>query len=70
MPRLQSTGVPGLGELLFDGTLMQDFGVVLAATWAFSLMSAVLLGSQALAEIAVALWVRSSPSGVAEGAAA
>jgi len=63
-------GVPGLGELLFDGTLMQDFGVVLAATWAFSLMSAVLLGSQALAEIAVALWVRSSPSGVAEGAAA
>lgn len=32
-------GIPGLGELLWDGTLLQDFGVVLAAAWAFSLLS-------------------------------
>lgn len=57
-------GIPGLGELLFDGTLTQDFGVVLAATWAFSLLSAALLCFQALAEIAVTLWVRRHPSGV------
>ena len=62
-------GVPGIGELLFDGTLMQDFGVVLAATWAFSLLSAALLAMQAVGEIVVALWVRSSPSGVVRGAA-
>jgi peptide/nickel transport system permease protein len=63
-------GIPGIGELLFDGTLMQDFGVVLAATWAFSLMSAGLLGAQAIAEIVVALWVRSSPGGVVQGVTA
>jgi len=62
-------GIPGIGELLFDGTLMQDFGVVLAATWAFSLLSALLLGTQAVSEIAVALWVRSSPGGVVQGGA-
>lgn len=59
-------GIPGLGELLFDGTLLQDFGVVLAATWAFSLLSAALLMMQALGEIAVALWVRRSPAGVVD----
>ncbi len=63
-------GIPGIGELLFDGTLLQDFGVVLAATWAFSLMSSGLLAFQGLGEIAVALWVRSSPSGVAQAEAA
>jgi peptide/nickel transport system permease protein len=57
-------GIPGLGELLFDGTLLQDFGVVLAATWAFSLLSASLLLCQAVGEIAVALWVRRHPAGV------
>jgi ABC-type dipeptide/oligopeptide/nickel transport system permease component len=60
-------GIPGLGELLFDGTLSQDFGVVLAATWAFSLLSATLLCVQALSEVGVALWVRRHPSGAAEG---
>jgi len=54
-------GIPGLGELLFDGTLAQDFGVVLAATWAFSLLSALLLLGQAGVEVAVALWVRRAP---------
>lgn len=55
-------GIPGLGELLFDGTLLQDFGVVLAATWAFSLLSAALLTVQALAELGVSLWVRRHPA--------
>ena len=61
-------GISGLGELLFDGTLMQDFGVVLAAAWAFSLLSAALLLLQGLLEVMVALWVRWAPSGVVEPA--
>jgi len=63
-------GISGLGELLFDGTLMQDFGVVLAAAWAFSLLSAALLLLQGVLEVAVALWVRWAPSGVVEPAEA
>ena len=54
--------VPGIGELLWQGTLLQDFGVVLAAATGFALLSAVLLMAQALGEIAVALWVRGGPS--------
>ncbi|MEQ1502791.1 MAG: ABC transporter permease subunit [Myxococcota bacterium] len=54
-------GIPGLGELLFDGTLLQDFGVVLAASWAFSLLSAALMCAQALVEIGVAWAVRRHP---------
>ncbi|MBA2319888.1 MAG: ABC transporter permease subunit [Deltaproteobacteria bacterium] len=54
-------GVPGLGELLWAGTLLQDFAVVLAAAWAYSLLSGALLLTQGLAEIAVAVWVRSAP---------
>jgi len=53
--------VEGLGELLWSGTLLQDFAVVLAAAWAFSLLSAVLMASQALLEIGVAWWVRRAP---------
>jgi ABC-type dipeptide/oligopeptide/nickel transport system permease component len=56
--------ISGLGELLWDGTLLQDFGVVLAAAWAFSLLSGALLLIQAVAEIAVALHVRRYPRGV------
>jgi ABC-type dipeptide/oligopeptide/nickel transport system permease component len=63
-------GIPGLGQLLWDGTLKQDFGVVLAATFAFSAFSGALMLAQALSEIAVALYVRRSPSGVLEEAAA
>ncbi|NCG20968.1 MAG: ABC transporter permease subunit [Rhodobacterales bacterium] len=58
-------GIPGLGDLLWDGTLLQDFGVVLAAAWAFGLLSAVLLLFQATCEILLALYVRRSPVGVA-----
>ncbi len=52
----------GLGDLLWGGTLVQDFGVVLAAAFGFSLLSAVLLAGQALIEILVALHVRRSPA--------
>lgn len=54
-------GVEGLGDLLWSGTLLQDFSVVLAAAWAFSLLSAALMAGQAVIEIAVAWWVRRSP---------
>jgi peptide/nickel transport system permease protein len=53
--------VPGLGELLWDGTLKQDFAVVMAAAWAFSLLSGGLMFSQAVSEIALAWWVRRAP---------
>lgn len=52
----------GLGDLLWGGTLVQDFGVVIAAAFGFSLISAVLLAGQALAEVLVALHVRRSPA--------
>lgn len=52
----------GLGDLLWGGTLVQDFGVVLAAAFGFSLLSAALLAGQALVEVLVALHVRRSPA--------
>jgi peptide/nickel transport system permease protein len=54
--------VPGIGELLWQGTLLQDFGVVLAAATGFALLSAALLLAQAVGEVAVALWVRGGPA--------
>lgn len=63
-------GIPGLGELLWDGTLLQDFGVVLAAAWAFALLSGGLLLAQALSEVAIAMYVRRSPAGVVDAAGA
>jgi peptide/nickel transport system permease protein len=59
--------IRGLGDLLWDGTLMQDFGVVLAAAWAFSLLSGGLLLLQAVAEVAREMHIRRSPLGVAAG---
>ena len=59
--------IDGLGDLLWQGTLSQDFGVVLASAFMFALLSAVLLMGQALVEIAVALHVRRSPAGVNAG---
>lgn len=53
--------IDGLGDLLWGGTLTQDFGVVLAAAFGFAVLSAVLLVIQALVEIAVALHVRRAP---------
>ena len=53
--------IRGLGDLLWGGTLVQDFGVVLAATFGFAVLSAALLLLQALGEVAVALYVRRAP---------
>ncbi len=54
--------IEGLGDLLWAGTLVQDFGVVLAATFGFAVFSAVLLLLQAVFEIVVALHVRRAPA--------
>ena len=54
--------IDGLGDLLWGGTLLQDFGVVLAAASGFALLSAGLLFVQALVEIAVAWHVRRAPA--------
>ncbi len=56
--------INGLGDLLWGGTLAQDFGVVLAASFGFALISAALLLLQALVEIGTELHVRRAPSGV------
>lgn len=53
--------INGVGDLLWGGTLLQDFGVVLASATTFALLSASLLFLQALVEIGVALHVRRSP---------
>lgn len=55
-------GIDGLGDLLWRGTLLQDFGVVLAAATGFALVSAGLLLTQALVEIGVAVHVRRAPA--------
>jgi len=53
--------IDGIGDLLWIGTLEQDFGLVLATATLFALASALLLLLQAICEIAVALHVRRSP---------
>ena len=53
--------INGVGDLLWGGTLLQDFGVVLAAAATFAALSGVLLLIQATTEIVVALHVRRSP---------
>jgi peptide/nickel transport system permease protein len=52
----------GVGDLLWAGTLLQDFGVVLAAATAFAIVSAFLLLAQAGVEVATALAVRRAPA--------
>lgn len=54
--------INGIGDLLWLGTLMQDFGVVLAAATGFAVFSASLLALQAIVEIGVALHVRRAPA--------
>ncbi|HCH64172.1 MAG: hypothetical protein CL927_09925 [Deltaproteobacteria bacterium] len=56
--------IDGLGDLLWQAALVQDFGVVLPVTTIFACFSAALLLVQALVEGAAAVWVRWSPSGV------
>lgn len=53
--------LPGVGDLLWSGTLLQDFGVVLAAAATFACLSALLLLVQAAVEVAIALHVRRAP---------
>jgi peptide/nickel transport system permease protein len=57
-------GIPGIGELLWDGTLLQDFGVVLAAAWGFALLSGGMLFAQATCEVLIEMYVRKFPGGV------
>jgi peptide/nickel transport system permease protein len=54
--------IDGIGDLLWGGTLKQDFGVVLATATVFACFSGALLLAQAIGEIVVALHVRRSPS--------
>ncbi len=61
--------IDGIGDLLWGGTLRQDFGVVLAAATIFGALSSVLLIGQAVLETMVALHVRRAPSGVRVGEA-
>jgi ABC-type dipeptide/oligopeptide/nickel transport system permease component len=53
--------IDGIGDLLWGGTLKQDFGVVLATATLFAVVSGALLLLQALIEIVVALHVRRAP---------
>ncbi len=55
-------GLTGVGDLLWAGTLLQDFGVVLAAATAFATLSALLLVVQALVEVVTAMHVRRTPA--------
>jgi peptide/nickel transport system permease protein len=54
--------INGVGDLLWGGTLLQDFGVVLACATAFAALSAALLLVQAVTEIVVAMHVRRAPA--------
>ena len=56
--------INGIGDLLWGGTLRQDFGVVLAAATIFAAVSALLLVVQAVLETLVALHVRRAPQAV------
>lgn len=53
--------IDGLGNLLWSGTLQQDFGVVLASVWVITVISCSMLLTQALSEVGVAMMVRRSP---------
>lgn len=54
--------IDGLGSLLWSGTLLQDFGVVLAAVWVITVLSCAMLFAQAMSEVAVALSIRRAPA--------
>jgi ABC-type dipeptide/oligopeptide/nickel transport system permease component len=54
--------IDGLGGLLWAGTLLQDFGVVLSAATVFAVISGALLLVQAFLEVAVGVLARRAPS--------
>ncbi len=60
--------IDGVGDLLWRGTLMQDFGLVLAMASIFATVSALLLFGQAMVEILTALHVRRAPRVAMEAA--
>ena len=60
-------GIPGLGDLLWRGTLTQDFPIILAAAFVIALVSGGMMLLQALSEIGIAMYVRRSPPGVVGG---
>lgn len=60
--------IDGLGDLLWRATILQDFGLVLAAATGFALVSAVMLLLQALVEVGVAWHMRRAPVLPAEAA--
>lgn len=55
-------GVQGIGELLWGGTLLQDFGLVLASATLFASLSSLFLCMQALVEVIAMAYIRRSPS--------
>jgi ABC-type dipeptide/oligopeptide/nickel transport system permease component len=60
--------IDGVGDLLWRGTLLQDFGMVLATASLFATASAGLLLLQAMTEIVTAMVVRGAPRMPAEAA--
>jgi peptide/nickel transport system permease protein len=58
--------IDGIGDMLWTGTVEQDFGLVLGCSFAFVVIASVFLLTQAALEIATALKVRSSPKGVVQ----
>jgi ABC-type dipeptide/oligopeptide/nickel transport system permease component len=58
--------IDGIGDMLWTGTVEQDFGLVLGCSFAFVVIASVFLLAQAVLEIATALRVRSSPKGVVQ----
>lgn len=54
--------IDGVGDLLWKGTLLQDFGLVLGAATFYAVVSAAFLLTQGLVEIAVAAVVRRAPA--------
>ena len=55
-------GIDGFGALLWRGTLMQDFGVVLAAATIFACLSSLLLVAHALLEVVQMVHIRKAPT--------
>ncbi len=58
--------IDGIGDMLWTGTVEQDFGLVLGCSFAFVVIASLFLLAQAVLEIATALRVRSSPKGVVQ----
>jgi len=58
--------IDGIGDMLWTGTVEQDFGLVLGCSFAFVVIASFFMLCQAILEIGTALKVRSSPKGVVQ----